>query len=87
MEREEISVGDPIEVAGVTVVPIVHTRVSAQKRHGAMTCSALKHVLGIVVLTPTGRRALTAEGEEVPIEEYLHLAPALRSVLYPPTGQ
>ncbi|MGB2800630.1 MAG: hypothetical protein WBC82_12395 [Dehalococcoidia bacterium] len=44
-------------------------------------CSASKHLMGVVIVSPEGRRALNLAGEEVPVEHYLELAPALRDLL------
>ena len=81
MEREEVSVGDSVTVGDVTLLPIVRTGVRMRRGQGGIACSAFKQVMGIVVVSPTGRHALNIEGEEVPIDDYMHLVPGLRDLV------
>lgn len=81
MEREEVGVEDSVRVGDVTILPIVRTGVRVGGRGGGIACSAFKQVVGIVVLSPTGRHALNVEGEEVPIDDYVRLVPGLRDLL------
>lgn len=82
MEKEEIAVEGIATVGEVTVLPIVRTHVVVIERAGTgAVCSASKCPLGIVIVTPQGRRALDLAGEEVPVEHFLELAPALRDFL------
>ena len=81
MEKEEVDVGDSVTVGDVTLLPIVRTGVRMRRGRDGIACSAFKHVMGVIVVSPTARRAINVEGEEVPIDDYIHLVPGLRELL------
>lgn len=81
MEKKEIAVEGIVTIGEVTLLPIVQTCVYVRRAGRGVMCSASKHPLGVVIVSPEGRRALNLAGEEVPVEHYLEMAPALRDLL------
>lgn len=81
MEKTEIAVEGVVTIGEVTLLPIVRTCVGVHRAGRGAVCSVSKYPLGVVVVSPQGRRALNLAGEEVPVEHYLELAPALRDLL------
>lgn len=81
MEKKEIAVEGIVTIGEVTLLPIVRTCVYVRRAGRGAMCSASKHLMGVVIVSPEGRRALNLAGEEVPVEHYLELAPALRDLL------
>ena len=81
MEKKEIVVEGVVTIGEVTLLPIVRTCVNVHRVGKGAMCSVSKHPLGVVIVSPQGRRALNLAGEEVPVEHYLELAPALRDLL------
>jgi len=81
LEKTEIAVEGIATVGEVTVLPIVRTYVVVRRAGSGVMCSASKCPLGVVIVSPQGRRALNIAGEDVPVEDYVAMAPALRDLL------
>ena len=81
MEKKETSVEGIVTIGEVTVLTIVQTYVDVERAGRGVRCFASKHPLGVVIVSPQGRRALDLAGEEVPVEHYVELVPALRDLL------
>ncbi len=77
MEKEEISAGERITVGQVTLVPILRTAAHCRMGSRGIIGSGSREVLGVVVLSPAGHRALNVAGESVPVEDYIRLVPEI----------
>lgn len=82
VEKEEVKCGESIAVGAVTVVPIIRTVARCRKGGGSGVMGfGVKDVLGVVVLSPQGTRAINVSGEEVPVEDYAAQVPELARLL------
>ena len=70
MEKEEINIGTLIRIGEVTLVPILRTAVVCLSGRRGVTGFGTREVIGMVVISPAGNRAISISGEEVPVEEY-----------------
>ena len=91
MEKEEISAGERITVGQVTLLPILRTVAHCRKGNRGIIGSGSRDVLGVVVLSPAGHRAISVSGESVPVERFTKQVPQvvelLREELNPPSLQ
>jgi len=81
VEKEEISASERITVGKVTLLPILRTVAHCRKGSRGIIGSGSREVLGVVVLSPEGPRAINIAGEEVPIEDYTAQVPELARLL------
>lgn len=81
MEKEEVSTGTLVRIGEVTLVPILRTVVVCLSGRRGVTGFGTREVIGIVVVSPAGNRAISISGEEVPIEEYAAQLPEVRELL------
>ncbi len=81
MEKEEISAGTLIRVGEVTLVPILRTTVVCLSGRRGITGFGTREVIGMVVVSPEGNRAISVSGEEVPVEKYTEKVPEINELL------
>ncbi len=81
MEKEEISASERITVGKVTLLPILRTVAHCRKGSRGIIGSGSREVLGVVVLSPAGHRAISVSGESVPVERYAEQIPEIEKLL------
>jgi len=81
VEKEEVTAGGRITIGKVTLVPVVRTVARCRKAGRGIMGFGTKEVLGVVVISPSGRRALNVAGEEVPVESLTGKAPEAAGLL------
>lgn len=81
MEKEEISAGEHITVGQVTLLPILRTVAHCRKGSRGIIGSGSRDVLGVVLLSPEGPRAISVSGESVPVERYASQVPEIEELL------
>ena len=81
MERKEVEIGSPVSIGEISLVPVAELSLNYR---GGKRCSSffgIKQPVCIVVVSPSGKRAFRASGEEVPLEQLIQEVPALRETL------
>jgi hypothetical protein len=68
-EKKEIVAGSPVPVAGLTVIPVVETRLNSRRFRNAVSISGSRRAIGVIVTSPEGEKTYNIEGEEVTLEE------------------
>jgi uncharacterized spore protein YtfJ len=83
MEKEEIVVDTPVEVCGLTVIPVVQvtTHCFSKKKRGSSFYS--KKPLFVVILKESDIKAFDMDGSLVEIDKLIDAAPGLKVLLYP----
>lgn len=81
MEKKEVSIGPPIVVGSVTLVPVVRTSISHWQRGGVVSFFGAKQPVSLLVVTPTARVAFAITGEEIPLAQLVAEVPALKTML------
>ena len=81
MEEKEVIVENPIAIAGVTVIPVA--KMSLNRWHGNRGFSffGIKQPVGVVVVSPSAKRAFRTTGEEVSLDEFIKEVPDVKEVL------
>jgi len=75
VEAEEVRAGARITIGGVTLVPVVRTVAYCHGIRGSIAGFGVKEVVGVVVLSADGKRAISVSGEEVPVESFAEQVP------------
>jgi hypothetical protein len=78
-EKKEIITGSPVTVAGLTLIPIMETRLYHWRYHNSFALFGSKQAIGMIVVTPTLTKALKVNGEEVTLEELKREFPDLET--------
>ncbi|MFC2042032.1 hypothetical protein ACFLTV_00880 [Chloroflexota bacterium] len=81
MEKKEVEIGSPITTGQVTLIPVVELSLNYWCSGGRFSCFGTKQPASIVVVSPSGKRAFSISGEEVPLGQFLKESPAMREVL------
>ena len=76
-EKKEIITGSPVTVAGLTLIPIIETRLYHWRYRNSFSLLGSKQAIGIIVVTPILTKALKVNGEEVTLEELIQEFPDL----------
>ena len=81
MEEKEVIVENPVTIAGVTVIPVAE--MSLNRWHGSRGFSffGIKQPAGVVVVSPSVRKAFRTTGEEVSLDEFIKEVPDVKEVL------
>jgi len=64
-EKKEIVAGNPVTVAGLTVIPIVETRLNFRRCRNSVSVSGSRRAIGVIITSPQGEKAFNINGEEV----------------------
>ena len=81
METREVSAGEIITVGEIRLLQIIETYVKCRSVRNSIACYGWKQLTGIVVVSPYWKRALNADGKEVPIEHYALEVPEVRELI------
>jgi uncharacterized spore protein YtfJ len=81
MERKKLTVGNPVEIGGMTIIPLMCISASCNRLNGKLTFYGSIHPQYIVLVNSDGTRALTINGEGVSLEELVQEVPKLSAVL------
>ena len=81
MEKQEIEIGNPVAVAGVTLIPVIKISLNYWRRNGSLSFFGVKQPIGVVMVSQSTKRAFRITGEEVPLDQFMKEAPGLEEVL------
>jgi uncharacterized spore protein YtfJ len=81
MERERVTIGDPVAIAGTTLIPVVKSSFKCQLACGGIFFSGIKQPISIVVASPAVKKAFDVTGEEISLNQLIQEAPSLAGIL------
>ena len=81
MEKKEVNVVNPITVAGLTLIPVSKVTTSCWHGKRGIAFSGSKQPLGIIVISPSMKRAFRIDGEEITLEQLMREIPDIRETL------
>ncbi len=82
MEKKEVSIGNPVTVGEVTLVPVTEVSLNYWRGRGGFSCFGFKQPVGVVVVSPSATRAFRITGEEVSLDQLITEFPAIKEVLH-----
>ena len=80
-EKKEIIAGSPLKVAGLTLIPVVETRLQHWRYRKSFSVFGSRQAICIIIITPTTKKAFKVTGEEVTLEELQDELPDLEKNL------
>jgi len=81
MEKKEVTIDNPVSVAGVTLIPIVESSVKYMCSQRRIAAYGTVQPVSIVIVTPSGRSAFRITGEEVSLDQLGKEVPAIKKLL------
>jgi len=81
MEKKEVEIGNPVTIAGVTLIPVIKVSLNYWRRNGDISFFGVKQPIGVVVVSPSAKRAFRITGEEVPLDQFIQEVPGIKEVL------
>ena len=81
MEKEEVVIGNPLEVAGVTIVPLVKVSLNYWHGNGGISFFSVKQPIGVLVVSVSAKRAFRITGEEIPLDQLIQEVPNIKEML------
>ncbi len=80
MEKKEIATENPVEVAGVTIIPVVEASLNYWQYKGSASFFCVKQPIAVVIVSPSERKAFRITGEEVPIDLLAQEVPSVKDI-------
>ncbi|MBM3148879.1 MAG: hypothetical protein FJ008_01360 [Chloroflexi bacterium] len=81
MESKEITVGEPIIIAGITIIPVITTLARCYRLNGSLSVFGRKQPIYTVLVNKTAKRAFRITGEEVPLARLVEEVPQIKVIL------
>ncbi|MBM3167117.1 MAG: hypothetical protein FJZ94_06695 [Chloroflexi bacterium] len=81
MESKEITVAEPIVIAGTIIIPVITTSARCYRLNGSLSVFGSKQPTYTVLVSETAKRAFRITGEEIPLEQLIQEIPKLKSAL------
>ena len=81
MEKNKVIVENPVTVAGVTLVPVTRVLSHHWCREHIFSCFDIKQPVGVVVVSPSAKKAFRITGEEIPLDQLITEFPGIKEVV------
>ncbi len=78
---EEVEIGNPMVIAGVTLIPVAKVSLKYWHNNRGISFLGTKQPFGVVVVSPSGKRAIRISGEEVPLDKFIQEVPGIQDIL------
>ncbi len=81
MEKKELTIEGPVTAGNTRVYVAGETRITCDSQGERLMCSATRVPTYILIVSDSGNRAFTAEGEEVAMERVMEDVPGIEELL------
>jgi hypothetical protein len=81
MEKNKVMVENPVTVDGVTLVPITRVLSHHWCRKHSFSYFDIKQPVGVVVISPSGKKAFRITGEEISLGQLITEFPGIKEVV------
>ena len=81
MGKNEVVIENPVTVAGITLVPVTGVSLNHWCGKRGVSYFSVKEPLGVVVVSPSAKRAFRITGEEILLDQFITEVPGLKEVL------
>lgn len=81
MEKKEVAIGNPLTIAGITLIPIAEAWLHFWQRKCGISFLGMKQPLSVVVISRSGKKAFKVSGEEVLLDQLIEEVPILKEQL------
>jgi uncharacterized spore protein YtfJ len=81
MEKKEVTIANPITVAGVTLILISKAAINCWHGKRGFAFSGSKQPDSIIIVTPSAKRAFRITGEEISLNQLVQEVPEISKKL------
>ena len=81
MEKKELEIGNPIAIAGITLIPITEVSLNYWQGKGGISFFGVKQAVSIVVISSLEKKAFKVSGEEVSLDELIQEVSKIKELL------
>jgi len=81
MEKKRVTISSPVAIAGITLILVTRLSLSCQPSGNNIFFSGVKQPVGIVVASPSTKKAFNITGKEIPLNQLIQEAPGLAGIL------
>jgi len=81
MEKERVTIGDPVAIAGTILIPVVKLSSKCQLACGGIFFSGVKQPVSIVAASSAVKKAFDITGDEISLDQLMQEAPGLAEIL------
>lgn len=81
MEKKEIKIGNPVAIAGVTLIPVEEISLNYWQSNGNISFFGVKQPVSVVVVSQSEKRAFRINGEEVSLDKLIREVPGIKELL------
>ena len=75
--KKEVTAGEPVAIAGLTLVPIIETRIDKWGRGSSFALFGYSEPVAVIVITPDAKKVFRMDGGEVALEKLENEFPGL----------
>ena len=81
MAKKGIEIGNPVAIAGITLIPIIERSLYYGQCRAGMSFFGVRQPLYVIVISPLEKRAFKLSGEEVSLDELKREIPKIKELL------
>ncbi|MFC2050452.1 hypothetical protein ACFLTN_04670 [Chloroflexota bacterium] len=81
MEKKRVTISSPVTIDGTTLILITKLSLKCQPSGSNIFFSGIKQPVGIVVASPSTKKAFEITGKEIPLNQLIQEVPSLASML------
>ena len=81
MEKKEVEIGNPVTIAGVTLIPVTKVSLNYWRSKDSISFFGIKQPFSVVVVSPSEKKAFRIRGEEVPLDQLIQEVPGIKELL------
>jgi hypothetical protein len=81
MEKKEVTISRPVAIGGTTLILITKSSLNCQPVGSNVFFSGTKQPVGIVVASPSTKKAFEITGREIPLNQLIKETPGLAGIL------
>ena len=81
MEKKRVTISSPVAIDGITLILITKSSLNCQLSGSNIFFSGVKQPVGIVVASPSTKKAFDVTGKEIPLNQLIQEVPSLTGML------
>ena len=81
MEKKEVTIANPIKVAGITLIPVTKVTINCWQGKRGVAFSGSQQTNSIIIATPSAKRAFHITGEEITLDQLIQETPDIMEIL------
>jgi hypothetical protein len=81
MEKKSVTISSPVATDGITLILVTRLSFNCQPGGSNIFFSGVKQPVGIVVASPSTKKAFEITGREIPLNQLIQETPGLASIL------